>query len=94
MEPSIYGNFHAICLCRCGFHEAACGGHASGAIVRGELAKMKMGSYCVIGKNSVMHPNFYDRPQGGIFLPMKIGDYVTVGDGAPSSLSVCKVELY
>jgi carbonic anhydrase/acetyltransferase-like protein (isoleucine patch superfamily) len=35
-----------------------------GAIVRGDLAKMVLGKCCIVGRNAVMHPVFYPRPQG------------------------------
>ena len=32
-----------------------------GAVVRGDLAKMIFGQYCIVGRNVTLHPVFFPR---------------------------------
>lgn len=54
----------------------------SGAIIRGDLANVRCGRYCVIGKNSVIRPPYKQFSKGIAFFPMHIGDHVFIGEGA------------
>ncbi|KAH8393699.1 hypothetical protein KR200_009999 [Drosophila serrata] len=54
----------------------------SGAIIRGDLANVRAGRYCVIGKDSVIRPPYKQFSKGIAFFPMHIGDHVFIGEGA------------
>ncbi|XP_017152735.1 dynactin subunit 5 [Drosophila miranda] len=54
----------------------------SGAIIRGDLANVRAGRYCVISKDSVIRPPYKQFSKGIAFFPMLIGDHVFVGEGA------------
>ncbi|EDV30722.1 uncharacterized protein Dana_GF14899 [Drosophila ananassae] len=54
----------------------------SGAIIRGDLANVRAGRYCVISKDSVIRPPYKQFSKGIAFFPMHIGDHVFIGEGA------------
>ncbi|KAL3318242.1 Dynactin subunit 5 [Cichlidogyrus casuarinus] len=49
-------------------------------MIRGDLANIKIGSYCVIGKNTIIRPPFRKFSKGVSFFPLNIGDYVIIGE--------------
>jgi len=52
----------------------------AGSIIRADLGDISIGSHCIIGENTVLRPS-YKRSKGGIFfLPLKIGDFVEIGE--------------
>jgi dynactin-5 len=52
----------------------------SDCIIRGDLANVKIGRYCVISARSIIRPPFKKFSKGVAFLPMTIGDHVFVGE--------------
>uniref|UniRef100_U5EWN1 Dynactin subunit 5 n=1 Tax=Corethrella appendiculata TaxID=1370023 RepID=U5EWN1_9DIPT len=54
----------------------------SGAIIRGDLAAVRTGRYCVISKEAVVRPPYKQFSKGVAFFPLHIGDYVFIGEGA------------
>ncbi|KAJ8676246.1 hypothetical protein QAD02_012032 [Eretmocerus hayati] len=52
----------------------------SDAIIRGDLANVKTGRYCIIGKNVVIRPPFKRFSRGIAFFPLQMGDHVFVGE--------------
>lgn len=53
-----------------------------GAIVRGDLANVRTGRYCIISKNSVIRPPFKQFSKGVAFFPTHIGDHVFIGENS------------
>ncbi len=51
----------------------------SGVLVRGDLAKVKIGKYCLILENSVVRPSFKVLSGGLSFFPTQIGSYTHIG---------------
>jgi hypothetical protein len=51
----------------------------SGVLVRGDLAKVKIGKYCLILENSVIRPSFKVLSGGLSFFPTQIGSYTHIG---------------
>ncbi|XP_037959733.1 dynactin subunit 5 [Teleopsis dalmanni] len=60
----------------------------SGAIIRGDLANVRTGRYCVISKNAVIRPPYKQFSKGIAFFPMHIGDHVYIGENAVVSAAV------
>uniref|UniRef100_A0A6B2E779 Dynactin subunit 5 n=1 Tax=Phlebotomus kandelakii TaxID=1109342 RepID=A0A6B2E779_9DIPT len=54
----------------------------SGAIIRGDLANVRTGRYCIISKDAVIRPPYKQFSKGVAFFPIHIGDHVFVGDGS------------
>ncbi|KAG4076189.1 hypothetical protein HA402_014738 [Bradysia odoriphaga] len=52
----------------------------TGAIIRGDLANVKTGRYCVIGKKAVIRPPLKQFSSGVAFFPLYIGDHVYIGE--------------
>ena len=50
-----------------------------GVIIRGDLATVRLGRYCVIDENSVIRPPFQMRKGNYSFIPLTIGDNVFIG---------------
>ncbi|XP_018783418.1 PREDICTED: dynactin subunit 5 [Bactrocera latifrons] len=59
----------------------------TGAIIRGDLANVRTGRYCVISKNAVIRPPYKQFSKGIAFFPMHIGDHVFISEGAVVSAS-------
>ncbi|XP_011199836.1 dynactin subunit 5 [Bactrocera dorsalis] len=59
----------------------------TGAIIRGDLANVRTGRYCVISKNAVIRPPYKQFSKGIAFFPMHIGDHVFIGESAVVSAS-------
>lgn len=53
-----------------------------GAIIRGDLANVRTGRYCVISKNAVIRPPFKQFSKGVAFFPLHIGDHVYIGENS------------
>uniref|UniRef100_A0A7S4KMN9 Dynactin subunit 5 n=1 Tax=Paramoeba aestuarina TaxID=180227 RepID=A0A7S4KMN9_9EUKA len=58
------------------------------ATLRGDLARVTVGKYCLIGRQTVIRPPFKNISGGLVFFPMKIGDYVTIGEQTVLSAAV------
>ena len=54
----------------------------SEAIIRGDLANVRVGRHCVISSKSVIRPPFKKFSKGVAFFPLQIGDHVFIGEGA------------
>ncbi|KAL5280823.1 DCTN5 family protein [Megaselia abdita] len=54
----------------------------SGAVIRGDLANVRTGRFCVISKNSVIRPPFKQFSKGIAFFPLHVGDHVFIGENA------------
>jgi carbonic anhydrase/acetyltransferase-like protein (isoleucine patch superfamily) len=63
-----------------------------GAIVRGDLANVRTGRYCIISKNSVIRPPFKQFSKGVAFFPLHIGDHVFIGEN--SVISAASIGSY
>ncbi|GAB0092668.1 dynactin subunit 5 [Sergentomyia squamirostris] len=54
----------------------------SGAIIRGDLANVRTGRFCIISKDAVIRPPYKQFSKGVAFFPIHIGDHVFVGEGS------------
>ncbi|CAK9828788.1 Dynactin subunit 5 [Anthophora retusa] len=54
----------------------------SDAIIRGDLANVRTGRYCIISKQAVIRPPFKKFSKGVAFFPLTLGDHVFVGERA------------
>uniref|UniRef100_T1ITU8 Dynactin subunit 5 n=1 Tax=Strigamia maritima TaxID=126957 RepID=T1ITU8_STRMM len=52
----------------------------SDCIVRGDLADVKIGRYCVISKGTVIRPPFKELSNCGKFIPLYIDDHVFIDE--------------
>ncbi|CAG9836375.1 unnamed protein product [Diabrotica balteata] len=52
----------------------------SDAIIRGDLANVKTGRYCIISKEAVLRPPYKKFSKGVAFFPLSIGDHVYIGE--------------
>ncbi|XP_025829241.1 dynactin subunit 5 [Agrilus planipennis] len=52
----------------------------SDAIIRGDLANVKTGRYCIISKEAVIRPPYKKFSKGVAFFPLTMGDHVYVGE--------------
>jgi dynactin-5 len=50
----------------------------SGLIIRGDLAKVTMGKYVTLMENVTLKPSYKRAKQKLAFIPITIGDYVTI----------------
>ena len=69
------------------------GPHSSvwpGAVIRGDMAGVEIGSYTCIQDNAVVHSGDEYERKNPRFLPTKVGDYVVVGHN--SLLHGCTIE--
>lgn len=64
----------------------------SGAIIRGDLANVRTGRYCVISQGAVVRPPFKQFSKGVAFFPLHIGDHVFIGES--SILSAASIGSY
>lgn len=48
------------------------------AVLRGDLATIDIGTHCVIGSNTVIHPPAQRVKTGYVHITVSIGDYVTI----------------
>lgn len=63
-----------------------------GAIIRGDLANVRTGRYCIISKSSVIRPPFKQFSKGVAFFPLHIGDHVFIGEN--SVISAASIGSY
>lgn len=54
----------------------------SDSIIRGDLANVRTGRYCIISKNSVIRPPYKKFSKGVAFFPLHMGDHVFVGENS------------
>uniref|UniRef100_A0A7S1CBR5 Dynactin subunit 5 n=1 Tax=Bicosoecida sp. CB-2014 TaxID=1486930 RepID=A0A7S1CBR5_9STRA len=54
----------------------------SGVVVRGDLAPVSIGRYCHLADNCVVRPSYKRFASGFKFIPVSVGDYTSVGEGA------------
>lgn len=66
----------------------------SGSIIRGDLANVRTGRYCVISRNAVIRPPCKQFSKGIAFFPMHIGDHVYIGEDAVVSAAVIGSFVY
>ncbi|KAK4472575.1 hypothetical protein MN116_003815 [Schistosoma mekongi] len=52
----------------------------SDCIIRGDLANIRIGRHCVIGRKAVIRPPFKKFSKGVAFFPLHIGDNVFIED--------------
>lgn len=60
----------------------------SNCVIRGDLAKVKIGTHCVISSKSVIRPPFKRYPKGCAFFAMEMGDHVYIGENSVINASV------
>ncbi|KAF7994579.1 hypothetical protein HCN44_004051 [Aphidius gifuensis] len=66
----------------------------SDAIIRGDLANVRTGRYCIISKNVVIRPPFKKFSKGVAFFPLQMGDHVFVGERAVVNAAVVGSYVY
>ncbi|CAG5073260.1 Similar to DCTN5: Dynactin subunit 5 (Pongo abelii) [Cotesia congregata] len=66
----------------------------SDAIIRGDLANVRVGRYCIISKNVVIRPPFKKFSKGVAFFPLQMGDHVFVGERAVVNAAVVGSYVY
>ncbi|KAK2576723.1 hypothetical protein KPH14_005378 [Odynerus spinipes] len=66
----------------------------SDAIIRGDLANVKVGRYCIISKNAVIRPPFKKFSRGVAFFPLIMGDHVFVGERAVVNAAIVGSYVY
>ncbi|EKX50008.1 hypothetical protein GUITHDRAFT_135684 [Guillardia theta CCMP2712] len=54
----------------------------SDTILRGDMAKIKIGRHCVIKPHAVLRPSFKKSKSGSSFFPMTIGNNTSIGRGS------------
>ncbi|XP_054718709.1 dynactin subunit 5-like [Uloborus diversus] len=52
----------------------------SECVIRGDLANVRIGRHCVIGKRAVIRPPFKKFSKGVAFFPLHIGDHVFIDE--------------
>lgn len=53
-----------------------------GAVLRGDLAAVRMGRFCVVESGAVLRPSRKTTSAGLSFFPLIIGSHVSIGEGA------------
>nr|QBH72931.1 dynactin subunit P25 [Liposcelis bostrychophila] len=66
----------------------------SDVIIRGDLAGVKTGRYCIISKNAVLRPPFKKFSKGVAFFPLHMGDHVFIGEDSIISAAVIGSYVY
>ncbi|CAH0715722.1 unnamed protein product, partial [Brenthis ino] len=66
----------------------------SDAIIRGDLASVKTGRFCIISKGSVIRPPFKKFSKGVAFFPLQMGDHVYVGENTVVNAAVVGSYVY
>ena len=66
----------------------------SEAIIRGDLANVRVGRHCVISSKAVIRPPFKKFSKGVAFFPMQIGDHVFIGEGSVINAAIVNSYVY
>jgi len=66
----------------------------SEAIIRGDLANVRVGRHCVISNKAVIRPPFKKFSKGVAFFPLQIGDHVFIGEGSVINAAVVNSYVY
>ena len=66
----------------------------SEAIIRGDLANVRVGRHCVISSKAVIRPPFKKFSKGVAFFPLQIGDHVFIGEGSVINAAVVNSYVY
>ncbi|CAG9125463.1 unnamed protein product [Plutella xylostella] len=66
----------------------------SDAIIRGDLANVKTGRFCIISKKSVIRPPFKKFSKGVAFFPLQMGDHVFIGENTVVNAAVVGSYVY
>ncbi|XP_053981717.1 dynactin subunit 5 [Hylaeus anthracinus] len=66
----------------------------SDAIIRGDLANIRIGRYCIISKNAIIRPPFKKFSKGVAFFPLTVGDHVFVGERAVVNAAIVGSCIY
>ncbi|XP_031835541.1 dynactin subunit 5-like [Nomia melanderi] len=66
----------------------------SDAIIRGDLANVRTGRYCIISKNAIIRPPFKKFSRGVAFFPLMMGDHVFVGERAVVNAAMVGSYIY
>ncbi|XP_044255064.1 dynactin subunit 5 [Tribolium madens] len=66
----------------------------SEAIIRGDLANVRTGRYCIISKEAVIRPPYKKFSKGVAFFPLVMGDHVFVGERSVVSAAVVGSYVY
>ncbi|TRY68498.1 hypothetical protein TCAL_11279 [Tigriopus californicus] len=64
------------------------------AIIRGDLANVRVGRHCIISPKSVIRPPFKKFSNGVAFFPLQIGDHVYIGEGSIINAAVVNSYVY
>ncbi|CAB3368361.1 Hypothetical predicted protein [Cloeon dipterum] len=64
------------------------------AIIRGDLANVRSGRYCIISRGVVLRPPFKKFSKGVAFFPLQIGDHVFFGEGSVVNAAVIGNYVY
>ncbi|KAK9692505.1 hypothetical protein QE152_g35122 [Popillia japonica] len=64
------------------------------AIIRGDLANVKTGRYCIISKEAVIRPPYKKFSKGVAFFPLTMGDNVYVGEKSIINAAVVGSYVY
>nr|QBH72928.1 dynactin subunit P25 [Frankliniella cephalica] len=66
----------------------------SDAIIRGDLAHVRTGRYCIVSKRAVLRPSFKKFSKGVAFFPLAMGDHVFVGENSVVSAAIVGNYVY
>jgi len=66
----------------------------SEAIIRGDLANVRVGRHCVISSKAVIRPPFKKFSKGVAFFPLQIGDNEFIGEGSIVNAAVVSSYVY
>jgi len=50
----------------------------SGAVLRGDLARISLGQFCAVGQESILRPCCKQIKGKSVRIPMSVGDYVSI----------------
>ncbi|EFX77578.1 hypothetical protein DAPPUDRAFT_106006 [Daphnia pulex] len=64
------------------------------SMIRGDLANVRMGQYCILSKQSVIRPPFKKFAKGVAFFPLHVGDHVFIGENSVVNAAVVGSYVY
>jgi len=64
------------------------------SMIRGDLANVRMGQYCILSKHSVIRPPFKKFAKGVAFFPLHVGDHVFIGENTVVNAAVVGSYVY